>query len=248
MHLGHNEPCKDINFLVGHITGKTKISLRSLIGQSAQSLFPDLFQNESAKAKQSVQEKPPSKVIVPPSTWFTTWWGDEQAKPSKVIAPPPPPDTSWLANAASGEQQERAEDVPLALLALGEQAQQELMAKKLAKMGYVVTTANSAMQALECLGSNKCRQVFCSTDAAFAEVRRFVNQLAADQRRRIYFVLVGADLHTLYDMEALALSANLVVNDRDLPSLELILDSGLRQYEQLFRPLIDLIDSTSSFK
>ncbi|WP_310600044.1 hypothetical protein [Desulfobulbus sp.] len=197
-----------------HIKGKIKKTLSSLAGQSAQSLFPDLFQNESAKAESST-------VIVPP-----------------------PPDMNWLAHADFGEQQKRADSAPPALLALGGKPQQELIAQKLARMGYVVTTASSTAQALERLSANKYRLVFCGADAAFEEVLRFVNRLTTDQRRHIYFVLVGADLHTFYDLEALALSANLVINTRDLPSLELILIKGLRDYEQLFRPLLDILGST----
>ncbi|MCL2789402.1 MAG: hypothetical protein FWD79_02025 [Desulfobulbus sp.] len=198
----------------------------------------------------------PSKVIVPPPVWYATWWNDEKkakpaeaTEPAKVVVPPPPPDTSWLAKAASGGQQEQADDAPFsALLALGKKTQQEMLARKLNKMGYTVITASSATQALERLGSSKYHLVFCSADAAFKEVRRFVNQLTADQRRGIYFVLIGADLHTLYNLEALALSANLVINDRNLSSLELILHAGLHNYEQLFRPLLDLLDSTASLR
>jgi len=165
--------------------------------------------------------------------------------PFKIIDPPPPPDTSWLATAAVGGRPEEAENVPLALLALNGKAaaQQEMMEHKLAEMGYAVTTAHSAMQALERLDTTAYSLVFCSADAAFKEVRRFVDRLPADQRRRIYFVLVGADLYTFHDLEALALSVNLVINDRDLPSLELILPKGLHDYEELFRPLLDIIDA-----
>ncbi|MDR2549568.1 MAG: hypothetical protein LBD10_05130 [Desulfobulbus sp.] len=162
---------------------------------------------------------------------------------SSTVIAPPPPDMSWLAHADFGEQQERAGNAPPALLVLGGNPQQELIAQQLARMGYAVTAASSATQALERLGATKYRLVFCGADAAFEEVRRFVNQLTSDLRRHTYFVLVGADLHTLYDLEALALSANLVINDRDLPALELILDKGLRDYEQLFRPLLDILGS-----
>ncbi|MCL1980450.1 MAG: hypothetical protein FWG62_05195 [Proteobacteria bacterium] len=206
---------KTSNFSIeSQVKGKAKKTQGSLLGQSAQSLFPDLFQNKSAPAA-----------------------------PFKIIVPPSPPDMSWLANASSGGQLEQADDAPLALLALSGKAQQKLITQTLAKMGYATTTASSAMQVLEQLRTNTYHLIFCSADAPFKTVHRFVNQLTTNRRRRIYFVLVGADLHTLYDLEALVLSANLVINSQDLPSLELILSKGLRDYEQLFGPLLETLGS-----
>ena len=243
--------------------GKTKIPLKSLLGQSAQSLFPDLFQNKPAEVKPTpIKTKAKHhKVIVPPPEFYANvteqhtiivqppeFYANvteqhKKEKPYQVIAHPPP-NTNWLADVAS----DQADDVPFALLVLGKKAQPELVGHKLAKMGYAVTTVSSAKHALERLGSKKYRLVICRADAAFEEVRRFVDRLTADQRRFTYFVLVGTDLRTLYDAEALALSANLVINERDLPSLELILRKGLYDYEQLFRPLLDIFDSTSYLK
>ena len=58
--------------------------------------------------------------------------------------------------------------------------------------------------------------------------------------------IVGPRLHTLYDLEALAFSANLVINDREMPYLEPVLRKGLRDYEKLFRPLIDALSGESA--
>ena len=226
--------------------GKTTIPLNSLLGQSAQSLFPDLFQDKPAATKPPPAKAKPHKVIVPPPEFYDTVAEPAKRKPYKVIDPPLP-DRSWLDDIADG-QQDQAGDVPHALVALGEQEQPELMEQRLAKMGYAVTTASSAMQAIERLGLKKYHLVVCRADAAFEAVRRFVDRLGADRRRRTYFVLVGADLHTLYDQEALALRANLVINDRDLPSLELILRKGLNDYELLFRPLLDVLETSSHLK
>ena len=46
---------------------------------------------------------------------------------------------------------------------------------------------------------------------------------------------------THYDLEALAFSANLVINDREMPHLEPVLRKGLQDYEKLFRPLLDAL-------
>lgn len=199
------------NFYATAVKAKKQVPLKNLIGQSAQDLFPDLFQNESA----------PKKV--------------------RDIVVPPPPDTNWLANILPGAQQERAEDAPLALLAMGGDSQRNMVEQQLATMGYAVTTATSSAQAINQLRAKNYHLILCATNAAFEPARQFVHQLAVERRRKTYFVLIGPDMHTLYDLEALAFSANLVINVRDLASLKQILDKGFRDYERLFRPLLDTL-------
>ena len=65
-----------------------------------------------------------------------------------------------------------------------------------------------------------------------------MSSLAMSQRRYLYYILVGPELHTLYDLEALAQSANLTVNERDVPHLRVILRKGLTDYEALFGPYL----------
>lgn len=108
-------------------------------------------------------------------------------------------------------------------------------------MGYAITKATSSERAIKQLSTRYYPLILCGANATFLAVRQFVNQLAVDRRRKTYFVLVGPELHTFYGLEALAFSANLVINDRDLSSLEQILKKGFREYEQLFRPLLDTL-------
>ncbi len=44
---------------------------------------------------------------------------------------------------------------------------------------------------------------------------------------------------TLYDLQALAYSANLVVNDDDIPHFSLLLRKTIPEYEALFGPLME---------
>jgi hypothetical protein len=52
-------------------------------------------------------------------------------------------------------------------------------------------------------------------------------------------------MHTLYDIQALAYSANLVVNDAELDSIGLILKKGLRDYEDLFGPFLAALEANA---
>lgn len=47
----------------------------------------------------------------------------------------------------------------------------------------------------------------------------YINALPMAKRHCILYILVGPDFRTLYDLEALALSANLVVNDNDVKNI-----------------------------
>lgn len=52
-------------------------------------------------------------------------------------------------------------------------------------------------------------------------------------------MLIGPDLQTLYDLEALTLSANLVINEKDLGDINKILRKGIHDYENLFHPFLE---------
>ncbi|MCK5340823.1 MAG: hypothetical protein KAJ60_07090, partial [Desulfobulbaceae bacterium] len=69
----------------------------------------------------------------------------------------------------------------------------------------------------------------------------YVSGLAMSKRRYMYYVLVGPEFHTLYDLEALAYSANLVVNDTELGHMDLILRKGMRENEELFGPFLSAL-------
>ena len=57
----------------------------------------------------------------------------------------------------------------------------------------------------------------------------------------MFFILAGPDFRTLYNLEALSLSVNLVVNDADIERLKPILKKSFRDHEELFGPLIEAV-------
>jgi hypothetical protein len=60
-----------------------------------------------------------------------------------------------------------------------------------------------------------------------------------DRRRYIFYILIGDTFHTLYNLEALASSANLTVNTVDLPHLDIVLRKSIPAYEELFGPFLE---------
>jgi CheY-like chemotaxis protein len=169
-----------------------------------------------------------------------------KAPPPKPVQPPPdapqPPDISWLARGDLDEGEDWVEDVPTALLLVPAASGREIVAGAFKGLGYQIVEAASVAEALERLRFAKFSAVVFHT--AFEEeglagsFHRHLQAMPMDKRRYIFYVLIGPDFKTLYDLEALAHSANLVVNGRDLKHLPVILKKSLRDYEELFNPLI----------
>jgi hypothetical protein len=68
---------------------------------------------------------------------------------------------------------------------------------------------------------------------------QFISGMSMSKRRYIFYVLVGKELHTLYDLEALVHSANIVVNEQDLSHYSTVLRKAIPDYETLFGPLME---------
>lgn len=165
--------------------------------------------------------------------------------PQPVQAPPDapqPPDISWLARGDLEESEDWVEEVHTALLLVPAASGRETVAAAFKGLGYQVMEVESVEEALE-------RMRFATFSAVAFHVafekgglegafHRHMQVMAMGKRRDIYYMLIGPAFKTFYDLEALAHSANIVVNDNELKYLPVILKKGLRDYEELFNPLI----------
>jgi len=73
---------------------------------------------------------------------------------------------------------------------------------------------------------------------AGSSFHRHMCKLPMGVRRMLLYVLIGPDFHTLYDLQALSWSANLVVNQQDADKMPLILKKAFHDYQLLFGPYI----------
>jgi hypothetical protein len=71
------------------------------------------------------------------------------------------------------------------------------------------------------------------------ELHVFMRKMGMTRRRNIHYTLIGPEFKTLYDLQALSNSANLVVNDSDLEHFRLILKKSLHESQKLFGPLAE---------
>ena len=157
---------------------------------------------------------------------------------------PQPPGDSWLK--IDGPDGREDTGGLHALLLLREVSQQSLIGMKLQQMGYIITVVQSAGQAMDELRTTPYQLIVCGADTAYRDFHEYLRLSVPQQRRRmLYYVLIGSQLHTCYDLQALALSANLVINERELPFFEVILRKGFQEYVKLFGPFLEAIGETS---
>jgi len=168
--------------------------------------------------------------------------GNPPQKPACVVQPPPPPSLDWLQTGLyQGE--EKVEDVPMALVLHQAGEQRKQIGEALETVGYQVFMADTVSDAME-----RMRFVNFSCIAFQAQLEGTLEQstfhdhmrkLSMDRRRYIFYILIGEQFHTLYNLEALTCSANLTVNTSDLRHLDVVLRKSIPAYEELFGPMLE---------
>lgn len=208
----------------------------------AQSLFPDLFKGKTTVDINFSSDSDLSK----PTTSQKNKYMQQDALTGKV-KPPLPPDTSWLRDFLSSDtDQGNATDIPLSLIMIPDKKLELKVAQAISGLGYQVDTADNISESIEKMVSFAYSIIvlhtdFCVTSLEENDVHRYLINLPMESRRLIYYVLIGDELRTCYDLEAMSLSSNLVMNHTHADYLSLILKKGLREYEELFGLYINLL-------
>ncbi len=164
------------------------------------------------------------------------------------VIPPPHPDVSWL-NKGLFENEDDLSDVAAALVLMPGGEATTSVRQTLEKSGYHVEQTETVIDALRRLASNTYRVVVLHTGFETgawpleSEIHDYLSKMSMTRRRRIYYILLGPEFQTLYDLEALSLSANLVVNDADLEYLPAIFRKGFQDYINLFGPLLEYVEA-----
>lgn len=116
----------------------------------------------------------------------------------------------------------------------------ELVARKLADIGFQVFVAEDTRQAVETMRANKMDVVLLEPQFDPAEqgsvfVIREINVLRPPQRRRLFFMLLTPSMRTMDAHAAFLSNANAVVNLADIEELPRILEVALREFNELYR-------------
>ncbi len=216
----------------------------------------------SDKIRQSVQQLGPGKKIKVKCVHCDVPFGldvsslqrapssQHQVRPERnktplgqKVTPPAPPDTEWLADGSLNEK-EVVEDIPSALVLMPDSANRESVLHAAKAFGYRVEQAFTAEEAIE-------RMRFVNYSAVFlheqfepggvnsGKFHQFMRAMSMSRRRYIFYVLLGQQFRTLYDLQALANSANLVVSDAEIPFIGTVLKKAIPEFETLFGPLME---------
>lgn len=159
--------------------------------------------------------------------------------------PPKAPDTSWIATGEFDEKEE-VKDVPKALVLMPEGNAKTKMVGAFVELFYQVSEARSAESALDQMRYMDFTIVvlhsgFEAGGLLGSSFHKHMCQMAMSKRRNMYYVLIGPEFKTFYNLEALAFSANLVVNDSDANHMKTIIRKGLRDNAELFGPFLQAL-------
>jgi len=158
------------------------------------------------------------------------------------VPPPPPPDITWLKD-GTFEAEEAVEDIPQTLILIPPGEKRDSIAKSVESIGYQASFAESGKEAMEKMQFVNYASVILHTEfeeggLGKSAFHQFMREMSMLKRRFIFYILIGPGFSTLYDLEALASSANLVVNDQEISEFLTILRKAIPRYEELFGSLM----------
>jgi len=161
---------------------------------------------------------------------------------SRQAQPPPPPKLDWL-ELGIFQDANKVEDVPMALVLHQDNERRKSIEEALESVGYQVGVSDSVADAISGMQFvNFACIIFQADLEGSLEQSSFhahMRKLTMDRRRYVFYILIGKQFHTLYNLEALAYGANLTVNSDDLRHLDVILRKGIPAYEELFGPILE---------
>jgi hypothetical protein len=164
---------------------------------------------------------------------------------SAAVRPPEPPLIDWLKD-GTFEDREVVEDIPKALILFPEIPAKSIFVSAAEEFGYLVEQVRQPQEAIEKMRFVNYAAIFLHQEyekvgIENGTVHHYMRQLNMARRRYMFYVLIGRQFQTLYDLQALAYSANLVVNDKHTEYISTLLRKAIPEYEMLFGPLMEEI-------
>jgi len=205
--------------------------------------FTETQQNKILRALKKLPPGTPLTIKCPHCKEGVTLDGVAKTVASATSAQPPvPPNLDWLQSGRFATE-EKVEDVPMALVLYHDSPQRKAIVDALETVGYQVVSADTTAEAIERMRFVKFSCVALQSelegDLDNSAFHSFMRTMPMERRRYIFYILFGSQMHSLYDLEALAYSANLVVGEKDLKHLNLILRKSIPTYEELFGPIFE---------
>lgn len=162
------------------------------------------------------------------------------------LGKPQPPDMGWLAGGSAEKRGGVVEDVPMALILVESGAMKTAVAEAFVSQSYRPIFAKTVQRAMESMRFVRYAAIvfhheFEGKPLAASTFHAHMRNMEMRHRRNVFYALIGPEFHTLYDLEALTNSANLVVNDVDVQHFSTILKKSLQDYNDLFGPYLAVL-------
>ncbi|MEA3548520.1 MAG: hypothetical protein U9R66_12745 [Thermodesulfobacteriota bacterium] len=168
----------------------------------------------------------------------------KEQEPKGPPVPPAEPDIDWL-KSGELEEKEMLGDVTQVLILMAASELRDQIVSAFENRGYKPVYPESAADAIKRMRFVHFAAVVLHVNfegnLASSVFHQHMRALLMTQRRSIYYVLIGPDFHTLYDLEALSNSVNLVVNESEIDRFDLILRKGLQDHDDLFGLYIKML-------
>ncbi len=226
---------------------KKTIELSADTGQE-KDLSADLDQEKTGKPKPAAKKTEAAKPEKTPEKPKDAKKKEDDPKP--VNPPPDPPkapDISWLAGGTMDEK-EVIEDVPTALIMMPDGQDLSTISESFKKINYQLFLPKSVNEAIAEMRFTDYASIVFHSDfegvkLEDSEFHAHMRKMAMVKRRYIYYVLIGPGFSTLYDLQALAFSANIVVNEKEISHFDILLKKGKADYDLLFAPYLAMLKS-----
>lgn len=132
------------------------------------------------------------------------------------------------------------EGIRLALIMVGDPGSAEKVKKALEELGYRPVAAKDTRDALGKMRFHHFNLAMLSDGfdgmpLAQSPILHYLNRLSMSVRRKMFVTLIGSGFRTMDNMTAFSMSANMVVNPRDVDRLGVVLKKSLLEYERFYK-------------
>lgn len=170
--------------------------------------------------------------------------------PDKLGPPPPPPDIDWLTKGVFHEE-DKIKDIAKALILIDPGETRTNVLGAMVETFYQPTTVDTVEDALRQMQQIQYSAVvlhsrFAGTKLRKSAIHEYMCKMPMSQRRYVFYILIGPEFHSLYSLEALSNSANLVVSEKDIEHFKNIYKRAKAEYEELFGPFIETLKEAGS--
>lgn len=162
-----------------------------------------------------------------------------------VVEPPLPPDVNWLTT-SDFEEDEQIRDIPKILVLMDPGPTRDSVVDAMVESFFqpvVVDTKDEALERMLAINFDSVilYSSFAGEPFQQSQIHEMLQNMPMNRRRHIFYVLIGPEFSTLYSLEALCYSANMVVADKDVEHIKNIYRKGKAESDEFFLPYINAL-------